>query len=86
MRDLASRQASRIARKAEDAIAGGMPFDMSRSGIGVCHPTHADAAKVNEQADAAILRVANAIGAAPVSAGASGFATPYQHKVKLSGV
>ena len=85
MMDLASRHADRVARKVEDALAGGQPLDMSRSGIGEVHPQHADAAGINEATDKAIAHAASAIGAAPARV-EPGFATPFQPKVRLSGI
>lgn len=86
MKPLLERQRSRIARKAEDAVANGVPFDASRAGIGEVHPRHADAATINEAVNAAIARTVAIIGAAPARVEPTAFATPLQHKVKLSGI
>ena len=86
MMDLAARHADRIIRKAEHALAEGEGFDASRAGIGDVRPDHADAAAINEATDAAIGRTVAIIGAAPARIAPSAFASPFQHKVKLTGI
>lgn len=86
MRPLIDRQRQRVARKAEDAVANGLPFDASRAGIGEVHPKHADASAINEATNAAIARTVAIIGAAPARMEPSTFAAPYRPKVRLAGI
>lgn len=85
MKPLAERHADRIIRKGEHALAEGLKFDTSKSGIGQVHPDHADADAIEEADAAAITHAASVIGAAPARA-EPGFAPTFQHKVKLSGI
>lgn len=70
MKDLASRQADRVMRKAENALACGVLFDASRGGVGMAkkprRASELDAVGINAATDALIARVVEAIGAAPL--------------------
>ena len=90
MKDLASRQADRVMRKAENALACGVLFDASRGGVGVAKKpggaSNLDADRINAATDAIIARVVKAIGAAPMPVDQDGLRSPFRHKVKLSGM
>lgn len=86
MKTLAERQADRVIRKAERALADNQPFNVSRAGIGKVHHSHPDAASINKATDAAIARTAEAIGAAPEQAEGFPFATAKPYTVKVGGI
>ncbi|KTT71473.1 hypothetical protein [Sphingomonas endophytica] len=90
MKDLASRQADRVIRKAENALACGVLFDASRGGIGVAkkpgRASNLDADGINAATAVIIARVVEALGAAPLPVDQEGFRLPLAPKVKLSGI